>query len=774
MPIDHPAAVLGPAIRVDGETRLASADPAKNDPIGRIVRSSAYATECPSAAFYRIEKEGYTQEASFDWDVPFSERVIGSLRAHAAASENQVLIVNNLLQEPRLGDLCADPDGAPSALRFLAAVPVADAKGLVRGILIVADRFPQAGLSAAKTYVLRSHAADIALLLDLEALQQSSVTGDLSRRRETERLRLLESVVVNANDAILITKAEPIDQPGPEIVYCNAAFTRTTGYTEAEVVGLTPRILQSINTDRQALDRLRAALSAWKPIEVELLNTRKDGTEFWVELSIAPVANEKGWFTHWVSVQRDVSDRKVLEETTTRARIVEAQNASLEAEIQERKDVEARLLYTASHDDLTKLHNRAYFVERVTAAIQRTTADPAYRSAVIFMDIDRFKLVNDSLGHRAGDLLLMEIADRLRSCIGMEDTLARVGGDEFALLVEGDGALAAAIGIAERVNEVMREPIWLGAQEIFSSCSMGIVEAAPRHRFPEEFVRDADIAMYRAKRTGAGSYAVFVEEMHSAAVEALEKQTDLQNAVSRGEFFLQFQPIWAAASLRLTGMEALVRWQHPQRGTVPPSEFIDVAARSGLIRDIGRWVLSEACARARDWQQRFPNSPLRLSVNTSTPELKDPDFLLGLQETLALTGLSANDLQIEITEGVFIEEGDFVDGILAGIRALGVRIALDDFGTGFSSLSYLDRFPLDAIKIDQSFVRKMLTGSRTLAIVETIVRLGQILDLDIIAEGVEEEEQLSLLSRIGCNSVQGYLLGKPLSSTDFEALLARQ
>jgi diguanylate cyclase (GGDEF)-like protein/PAS domain S-box-containing protein len=770
MSSDHRPAVTDPTFAGGRETKPTPVDLTTASAIGRIVRSSAYAMECPSSAFYMLTGDRYVRGAYFDGEVGLSALVGEPLLAASAASNDKVLVVNDLLREPGLAAI----GHQTTCPRFVAAVAVIGADGMVNGVLLVADHFPQAGLSAAKIYVLRSHAAQIAVCLDRESLRDRAIDVEKSRKSETQRLRLLESVVVNANDAILITKAEPISLPGPQIVYCNAAFTRTTGYTEAEILGQTPRILQSVNTDRNALDRLRAALSAWKPIEVELLNTRKDGTEFWVELSIAPVANEKGWFTHWVSVQRDVSDRKVMEETATRARIVEAQNASLEAEIKERKDVEARLLYTASHDDLTKLHNRAFFVERLTLAIQRTQNDPAYHCAVMFMDLDRFKLVNDSLGHRAGDLLLMEIANRLRSCVRIEDTLARVGGDEFAFLIEGTDALAAAIGLAERMSAVMREPIWLGTQEIFSSCSIGIVEAAPRHRIPEEIVRDADIAMYRAKKTEAGSYAIFVEEMHSAAVKALETQTDLQNAVSRGEFYLEYQPIWAAGSRRLTGMEALVRWQHPQRGPVPPSAFIEAAETSGLIRDIGRWVLSEACTRARDWQARFPHLLLRLSVNASAPELRDVNFLMGLGETLRSTGFPSGNLQIEITEGVFIEDADFVDGILTGIRSMGVRVALDDFGTGFSSLSYLDRFPLDAIKIDQTFVAKMLTRPRTMAIVETIVRLGQILDLDIIAEGVEEAAQLSQLAKIGCNSVQGYLLGKPMSATDFEVLLAKQ
>jgi diguanylate cyclase (GGDEF)-like protein/PAS domain S-box-containing protein len=767
---DDPPVGVEPTRGKGAETETSSADLTTASAIERIVRSSALATDCPSSAFYVLTDRGYIRDTFFDGEVELSAAVGSALLADAAASKDNILVVNDLRHEPGL----IDPGDETKLLRFVAAVPVIDTGGTVSGVLVVADETPQAGLSAAKTYVLRSNAAQIAVCLDRESFRDRAVVAERSRKRETQRLRLLESVVVNANDAILITKAEPIDLPGPQIVYCNAAFTRTTGYTEAEILGRTPRILQSANTDRNALDRLRAALSAWKPIEVELLNTRKDGTEFWVELSIAPVANEKGWFTHWVSVQRDVSDRKILEETATRARIVEAQNVSLEAEIKERKVAEAKLLYTASHDDLTKLHNRAFFLDRLTLAIQRVQIDPVYHCAVMFIDMDRFKLVNDSLGHRAGDLFLMEIADRLRSCVRIGDTLARVGGDEFALLIEGADALKSAIGLGERMNEVMRQPIWLGTQEIFSSCSIGIVEAAPRHLIPEEVVRDADIAMYRAKRTEAGSYAIFAEEMHSAAVLALEMQTDLQNAVSRGEFYLVYQPIWEAAGLRLTGMEALVRWQHPVRGQVSPSGFIEAAEASGLIRDIGRWVVSEACRQARVWQEQYPDLSLRLSVNASAPELRDASYLSELQQTLTSTGFSSRDLQIEITEGVFIEDAEFVDDILKGIRSMGVRVALDDFGTGFSSLSYLDRFPLDAIKIDQSFVAKMLMRPRTRAIVETIVRLGQSLGLDIIAEGVEDDAQLAELAKIGCNSVQGYLLGKPMAAIEFDALLARQ
>jgi len=602
----------------------------------------------------------------------------------------------------------------------------------------------------------------------------SETPAAAGRSSSTERLRLLESVVVNANDAVLITEAEPIDLPGPRIVYCNAAFTKTTGYSEAEILGRTPRLLQSPRTNRKTLDKLRRALTRWKPVEVELLNRRKDGTEFWVELSIVPVTNEVGWFTHWVSVQRDVSDRKAAEETAMRARIAEAENVVLEAEIQERKHVEAKLLYTAFHDDLTKLRNRAFFMDRLTIALNQARKDPASRCAVLFLDLDRFKLVNESLGHRAGDLLLMEVAERLRSCTSPQDTLARVGGDEFALLVENFDEVTAVVRLARRIIEAMRRPLWIGEQEIFTSCSVGVVQAGAQHVLPEELLRDADIAMYQAKRHDTGNYAIFADSMHNSAVKALELQTDLQNAIVRGEFFLQYQPICNSATAAITGFEALIRWNHPQRGLVPPGDFIAAAEETSLIRDIGRWVLREAAVQMCLWRDCFPGLALRLSVNASAEELKDPHFVADVQSTVVSTGLDPRSLQIEVTEGVFLQNPTIIDGIISSIRDLGVRIALDDFGTGYSSLGYLDRYPMDTIKIDRSFVACMLMRPRTKAIVDTIIRLGHALDLEIVAEGVEDETQLQALVAAGCGSVQGYLLGHPLSVEQARAALARQ
>jgi len=527
---------------------------------------------------------------------------------------------------------------------------------------------------------------------------------------------------------------------------------------------------------------LRHALERWEPVEVELLNVRKDGTEFWTELSIVPVADERGWFTHWVSVQRDISHRKSAEEITTRIRIAEVENKALEAEIRERKVTEERLLHAATHDDLTQLRNRAYLMDRLTTVIaraeQRAGAKEAKplttQCAVLFLDLDRFKLVNDSLGHRAGDLLLMEVARRLRTCVRPQDTLARVGGDEFAVLIEDAHEVTAAVAVAERIIEAFHHPITLGQTEVFSLCSVGVVQATGSYKRPEELLRDADIAMYAAKKRGSGAYAIFNESMHAGAVDALALQTDLRHALVRNEFCLHYQPIYDAATGDLTGLEALLRWYHPQRGLVSPDAFIPRAEEIGLIRDIGRWVLQEACSQMRAWKDQYPRLDAWLSVNVSGDELRDPGFILEMETVLRSTGFDAGRLQLEITEGVFLHQPEAIGRVLNEIRALGVRIALDDFGTGYSSLGYLDRYQIDTLKIARSFVARMLRHPRTMAILECIVQLGTALHLNVVAEGVESDVQLQKLRAMSCGHIQGYLLGRPISACNMGAVFGNQ
>ena len=739
-----------------------------------LTRSAAQSVGSQIAVLYSKGSTGLTVKSSAgldgDVDIASAGRLLTAVVDNAATG---LLVINDQNDERRLfpHDNRLFGNSHP-AIRFAAAIPVINTEGKVGGILVVADIAPRAGLSGATAYVLRTLASQIGIVLELEAWRKSS-GGSLSEHHvKMERLRLLESVVVNANDAVLITEAEPISLPGPRIVYCNAAFTRTTGYNEDEIIGKTPRILQSERTDKIALAKLRTALAAWEPVEVELLNITKDGVEFWVELSIAPVADERGWFTHWISVQRDVSDRRIVEEATLRARLAEAANEALGIEIQERKRVEKQLLYTAFHDDLTKLRNRAFFMDSLGEALRRPENGTSTRCSVLFIDLDRFKMVNDGLGHRGGDLMLMEVSRRLEASLSPTDILARIGGDEFAVLVQSEPDTDAALELAQRIIEKMRTPIWIGNQEVFSSCTIGVVRATDLYRTPEELLRDADIAMYEAKRKDKGGVAFFSGSMHDRAIDALKLQTDLQNALGRKEFQLEYQPICHAGTTVVVGLEALIRWHHPIRGAVSPAQFIGAAEQTGLIREIGRWVVATACQQMDVWCKRYPGLKLRMSVNSSGRELEDPGFVDHLQRVLAETELDPRNVEIEVTEAIFLRYPEQMETVLGAIRALGVRVALDDFGTGYSSLGYLDRYEIDTIKIDQTFVRNMLDRPRTMAIVHNIVGLAHALHLDVVAEGVEEEHQLDILAKMGCTTVQGYYLSRPLSRNSVDLALA--
>jgi len=671
-----------------------------------------------------------------------------------AGAEGAVQVLGGASAQIGLRGECAED------VRFAVAAPVPGVNG---AFLIVLDTLPRQRLSVAQSYVLRSNAAHLATVFDLAALQERiDQVDNNANRANLERLRLLESVAVHARDSIIITQAEPIDLPGPRIIYCNAAFTRATGYSAEEVVGLTPRLLQGPKTDPTSRARLRRALAAWEPIEIEMINYRKDGSEFWVELSIVPVANEKGWFTHWVSVQRDITERKDAQELSARVRVAEIENEALATEILERKRVEAELLYAAFHDSLTRLRNRAFFMERLAKVLDRD----AIACAVLFLDLDRFKIVNDSLGHLAGDALLKEVGHRLRHCVRAHDTLARIGGDEFAVLIEDANDLATPVATAEAILEALRAPVQLGRQSAFPSCSIGIVQVTAPGTAPDDLMRNADIAMYEAKRAGYGDYAIFDASMHEGAVDRLKLQTDLHQAVERGEFDLAYQPIVDPATGAIRSFEALLRWDHPMRKATSPAIFVAVAEEVGLIRQIDRWVMRAACAQLAEWQQRFAYPELRLSINISAASFAERELVDVLSEVLREFGIEPQSLELEITESIFLHPSPEVAETIAGVRQLGVRIALDDFGTGYSSLSYISRYPIDTIKIDKSFIDGIGTNPQTRAVVELIVRLGTTLNLNIIAEGVETQTQTDILMQIGCRAIQGYHFAKPLSAYD--------
>lgn len=647
----------------------------------------------------------------------------------------------------------------------LVCVAIRDCNAVLAGAVLMTIPLPHTRLSAAHIYGLQTHAADL-----YDALKMDPANG-AGASAVIERLRLLESVVVNAKDAILITEAEPIDLPGPRIVYCNPAFLTTTGFSLDEVMGKTPRILQCPETDRQTLQKIRDALQRWDPVEVELINTRRDGTQFWVQLSIVPVANEKGWFTHWVSVQRDITERKDAEQHFRQAQLDREERVALESRLIERERIQDELSYAAFHDELTRLKNRGYFMARIHSALSKGTTQKPGAATVLYLDLDRFKYVNDGMGHHAGDSLLKSVAHRLSECIDPTAVIARIGGDEFAILLTDEGHQEQAIETAERVTHALSLPTAIDGQQLFISCSIGIATLDVQHTTAEDLIRDADVAMYAAKKKGRGSWAVFDLSMRQASIDMLLMQNALKHAITRNEFYLVYQPIYSIATETIVGVEALVRWRHSTLGIIAPDVFISVAEDIGVICDLGQWVMRSACREVKKWSDAAGAVTLKLNVNVSGVELNRSDFVTQVAEIIAETGFDARALQIEITESVFLHEPEIVAKTLEDLRAQGIRIALDDFGTGYSSLGYIDRYPIDAIKIDRSFVTRMMKHERSVAIVNSILSLGQALDLAIVAEGVETLGQLDQLRELGCPYAQGFLLSPPVLAEDVLAML---
>ena len=649
---------------------------------------------------------------------------------------------------------------------LLIGIAVRGADKSLLGVLLVSSAKPQQRLSAAQTYALQSHGALFSKLIESKETKSAPAIDPL-----IERSRLLESVVVNAKDAILITEADPIDQPGPRIVYCNPAFLTTTGFSLSDVIGLTPRILHSEDTCRATLNSIRAALLKWEPIEVELINSRKDGSNFWVQLSIVPVADEHGWFTHWVSVQRDITERKEAELLALQAQAYRDAKVALETRLLERERIEEELSYAAFHDDLTSLHNRAYLMSRLLSIFTARKPNCVPAATVLFLDLDRFKFVNDSLGHSAGDHLLKVVARRLESCIRGDDVFARIGGDEFAILLAGDEKAPVAVELAQRIVSQLSQPVVIDGQDIFTSCSLGIVTTDASHETPEDLLRDADVAMYAAKKKGRARWVIFDASMRKAAIDALLMQNALKQAIAREEFSVVYQPIYNVKTGEVSVIEALVRWLHPELGHVPPDVFIPVAEDIGVIHELGRWVMQQACNELQRWKDEFPSLQLRLNVNVSGTELIRPGYVAQVSNVLSTTGVRAHELQIEITESVFLHEPEMTASVLEGVRALGICVALDDFGTGYSSLGYIDRYPFDTIKIDRSFVSRMMSFDRSDAIIRSILSLGRTLNLAITAEGVETLAQLQRLKEMDCPLVQGYLLSPPVRAQELSTLL---
>ncbi|HEW80769.1 MAG TPA: EAL domain-containing protein [Nitrospirae bacterium] len=432
---------------------------------------------------------------------------------------------------------------------------------------------------------------------------------------------------------------------------------------------------------------------------------------------------------------------------------------------------EEQLIFDALHDALTGLPNRVLFMDRLTHAVDREKRKSNELFAVIFLDMDRFKVLNDSLGHTAGDKLLVAISQRLKEGLRPGDTIARLGGDEFAILLEDLKDVKEAIQISERVLEKLRLTFDLDGQEIFATASLGIALSSKEYENPEYLLRDADIAMYQAKANGCNRYEVFDNSMYDNAVARLQLETDLRQAMNQEEFRLHYQPIISMKTGKITGVEGLIRWQHPLKGLINPDEFIPTAEETGLIVTIGEWVISEAAHQLSRWQKIFPfDPPLTVSVNISSKQLL-PTLVKHIKDVLGKTGLDPGSLILEITESILMESAEMVAPLLLQLKGLGVKLYIDDFGTGYSSLSYLHGFPVDVLKIDRSFIARIGSNGDNLEIVKAIVTLAHSLDMKVIAEGVETEEQLEKLKKLGCEYIQGFFYSKPLEMKMFEDLL---
>jgi diguanylate cyclase (GGDEF)-like protein/PAS domain S-box-containing protein len=443
------------------------------------------------------------------------------------------------------------------------------------------------------------------------------------------------------------------------------------------------------------------------------------------------------------------------------------------SDITEQKLAEERLRHEAAHDELTKLPNRSTFMEHLRRLLQRTRRSGRdLKFAVLFLDFDRFKRINDSLGHLAGDQLLAAFGRRLKDCVRPGDVVARLGGDEFGIVLERLGDVTEATRVAERIHQVLRDPFDIRGFEVFVTASIGIAVGSRAYERPLDILRDADTAMYRAKAAGKGRHEVFDAAMQAHAIEQLQLESDLRRAIARDEIRLLYQPVVSLADRSIAGFEALARWKHPTRGLLPPSAFLQAAEETGVIVELGFQVLRQACARTRRWQQRARGRRLSIHVNLSDKQLFQPDLADRVEQVLEDTELPPESLVLDISENVVMQKADASVAILGQLKSLGLRIHLDDFGTGYSSLGYLHRFEIDTLKIDRSFVRNLRAGGDNWIAVRTIMGLADNLGMEVIAEGVETEEQLQELLALGCALGQGSLFHEPLAPEMVDDILS--
>ena len=493
----------------------------------------------------------------------------------------------------------------------------------------------------------------------------------------------------------------------------------------------------------ECLSRWMRSLTAGDPFETEYRLRRRDGTYRWHVAKATAGRDIHGNIAKWIGTNTDIHEQKLSEE---------------------------KLNYYARHCPLTDLPNRVEFMSHLNLAIQRSRETAGAKFAVLFLDLDRFKVINDSLGHVVGDKLLIAIAARLKACLRPGDVVARLGGDEFTVLLNRTGGEAEVAGVVERIQAKISEPFTIDNYEVFTTASVGIILSDEMKRAPEDYLRDADSAMYRAKETGKARYEIFDREMHVRNLNLLQVEMDLRHAVERDEFEVVYQPIVDLSNGGVNEFEALIRWRHPTHGIVSPDHFIGVAEETGLIIPIGKWILERACRQIAEWQANLGRK-LSVSVNLSAKQLMHPSLTGTVEDILIETCLDPKQLKLEVTESTVMEHSERSLAVLKALDQIGVLLSTDDFGTGYSSLSYLHQFPFDRMKIDRSFIDKLGTDKKSDAIVKTILMLGGNLDLEVVAEGIETVKQLELLQTLGCRLGQGFLFSRPVDPAEAARLI---
>jgi diguanylate cyclase (GGDEF)-like protein/PAS domain S-box-containing protein len=726
--------------RLEAVRRYGVRDIKPEEPIDELTRLAAQICSTPVALLSVVEADMVWYKAKA------GTRSAEISREEAFCSwailQPDIFVVTDALTDSRFKNN-ALVTGNPK-IRFYAAAPLVTPEGHALGTLCVIDYKPRE-LSASQATALRTLASAALGQLELKRNEKELQQAKAEHRQALDALAASDErynlITRSANDGLWDWNLET-----NEILFCSR-WKEMLGYREDEISVRPDEWFSRVHTEdiEQVQEEITSHLLGLQPhFHKEHRMRRQDGSYRWV-------------LSRGMAVWD--SNRQVY------------RMAGSITDITDHKEAEQRLLHNATHDVLTGLPNRALFMDRLKRLFDRARHDDDNLFAVLFLDLDRFKIVNDSLGHQIGDQLLVSLARRLDASLRPGDMVARLGGDEFAIILDHLKHISDATQAAERIHKELCVPFNLSGHEVFASVSIGIAHSHTPYERPEDFIRNADTAMYRAKDQGRGRFELFDKGMHVRAVALLELETDLRRALERDEFCLHYQPIVSIENWRIVGFEALLRWNHPEQGFIPPAKFIPVAEETGIINRIGQWVFREACKQLREWQDQFPSDPpLTISVNLSAKQFSHPTLIEEIKQILAETHVSPSSLKIEITESAIIENVEVATEILRQLKSLGIRISLDDFGTGYSSLSYLHRFPIDTLKIDRSFVTRMSMPKNS-EIVRTIITLAFNLGMDVIAEGVETREQIILLTGLNCEYVQGFLLSKPVDGKTMRELI---